>query len=249
MNKTLLTIIEDESRASMYELLMRKAGIEVVHADGALHALTQLERLTIDALICEADMEDMTGEELRAVIAEDSKMAHVPIFILPNPNFLAGKSSLEDTAPAGPQLLKHVLDRLGINEGIMPEIIQSEAEAQLEGDLSIFQLPELLNWVAEMRLQGHWMVCVEDKQGDTRMAHLYMKTGGDVVYAEYAGLVGRAALFALMRAIQIHPKATFRFIKKEQALPLCPSDLTKSTARLLIELAVELDHMQASHPH
>lgn len=245
---TLLTIIEDDSRASMYELLMREAGVEVVHAEGALHALTQLERLSIDAVVCEALMEDMTGEEFQAVLAEDDRTREVPVFILPDSVALSGDSDFEKPAPCGPVLLTRVLGHLKADAGTFPEAMNPAARAQLQGDLSVFQLPELLNWVSEMRLHGHWVVKVQDAKGNRRSAHLYMKDG-NLAYAEFAGFLGRKAMFALMRAITAHSQASFRFLRMERALPLVPSDLKQSTARLLIELAVDLDHMQAGHAH
>lgn len=246
---TLLTIIEDDSRASMYELLMREAGVEVVHAEGALHALTQLERLSIDAVVCEALMEDMTGEEFEAVLAEDDRTRAVPVFILPDAAALSADSrDLAKPVPCGPLLLMRVLGHLEADAATFPEVVNPAAKAQLQGDLSVFQLPELLNWVSEMRLHGHWVVKVQDAQEHTRSAHLYMKDG-NLAYAEFAGLLGRKAMFALMRAITMHSRASFRFLRMERALPLAPSDLKQSTARLLIELAVDLDHMQAGHLH
>lgn len=243
---TLLTILDDDSRASMYETLMREAGVEVIHAEGALHALTQLERVPVDAIICDPHMEDMTGEDFKAVVAEEAHTASVPVFILPDSGVLSGQQGLETSAPSGPQLLTRVLGHLQTDAALFPAPMNPAAKAQLQGDLATFSLPELLNWVSEMRLHGHWLVTVQDSPGNTRSAHLFMKDG-TLVYAEYAGLIGKAGLFALMRAIEQQPQATFRFLQLERPLILAPSDLGHSTARLLMELAVDLDHLQVGH--
>lgn len=243
---TLLTILDDDVRASMYESLMREAGVDVVHADGALHALTQLERVPVDAIICDAHMEDMSGEDFKAVAAEESHTAGVPVFILPDSEALAGQLDLSTPAPSGPQLLMRVLGHLQTDAARFPEPMNPAAKAQLQGDLNTFSLPELLDWVAEMRLHGHWLINVQDDSENVRSAHLYMKDG-NLIYAEYAGLMGKAAMFALMRAVNQQKLASFRFLRMERPLILVPTDLRQSTSRLLMELAVDLDHLQVGH--
>lgn len=47
----------------MYEHLSSQVGVQVVHAEGALHALTQLERTRVDAITFDAVTPDMTGAE------------------------------------------------------------------------------------------------------------------------------------------------------------------------------------------
>lgn len=245
---TLLTILDDDARASMYESLMREAGVQVIHAEGALHALTQLERVPVDAIICDAQMEDMSGEDFKAVVAEEAHTAGVPVFILPDSEALSGQMDFSVSAPTGPQLLTRALGHLQVDASNFPAPMNPAARAQLQGDLNTFSLPDLLNWVAEMRMNGHWLISVEDTPGNLRGGHLYMRDG-NVIYAEYAGLMGKGAMFAMLRAIDHQPKSSFRFLKVDHPLPLAPSDLKQSTSRLLMELAVDLDHLSANHAH
>lgn len=246
--KTILTIIKDQSRAQMYEHLARFAGAQIIHAEGALHALTQVERSNIDVVICEAHMDDMSGEEFRMVVHEEIKTSLVPVFILPDAEQLAGKASLEDAAPCGPELLRQVLQVIGVEPQHFPAPMNHDLRPQLQGDLDQFSLADFLNWVAEMGFHGHWMVGVQDAGGHERSAHLLMDAG-NIVYAEFAGHVGKAALFALLRAIHQFPQTSFRFYKTDDQLRVRSADMQKSTSRLLMELAVDLDHLSAQHSH
>ena len=247
--KTILTIVKDPARAQMYEALARYAGANIIHADDALYALTQVERSSIDIVICEAQMENMSGEEFRMVVQEEIKTSLVPVFILPDPEELSGKRDLAQDAPSGPELLRKVLQVIGIDPRFFPPYMDQDAPAQLQGDLGQFSLPEFLNWVSEMGFHGHWLVTVGDEAGHKRTAHLLMDTG-NIVYAEYAGRTGKGALFCLLRAIYQHPEASFRFYKTEDHPQIRSADMQKTTPRLLMELAVDLDHLSAQHqPH
>ncbi len=242
--KTILTIIKDPARAQMYEHLAQQAGANIIHADGALHALTQVERAQIDVVICDAQMDDMSGEEFRMVVHEEIQTSLVPVFILPDPAQLHSQSSLAAPAPCGPEILRQVLQVIGLQPGEFPVPMNTALPAQLQGDLEQFALAELLNWVSEMNFHGHWIVEIHDDSGRTRCAHLLMQ-GGKLVYADYAGLSGKAAVFATLRAIQQHARTLFRFYKIAEYLPVQSSDMKTSTSRLLIELAVDLDHLSA----
>lgn len=246
--KPLLTILRDPARAGTYASLAGSAGVSLVQADGALHALTQLERTQVSAIICEADMGDMGGAEFRSVVHAENQTSGVPVFILPDPQVLAGESLLQAPAPSGPEVLRQALQVCGVSPEALPVPMNSALAAQLQGDLEQFQLGDLLGWVAEMRLSGHWLVTVEDRAGDRRSAHLVM-SGGDLTYGEYSGLVGKNAVFALLQAIARLPRTTFAFYKTSQIPAVRCGNLHQTTARLLIELAVDIDHSGAAHYH
>lgn len=238
---TLLTILADPSRAAMYDALAKRTGVHMISAEGALYALTQLERTPVDAIICDARMEDMTGEEFRAVIEQEGQAGNVPVFVLPDSEALAGAHDLSAPAYCGPELLSLVFGHLEIDEKRFPAPMSEHHKPQLQGDLDSFGLGEFLNWVAEMKFHGHWLIGLKDQGGAERCAHLFMQSG-NIVYVEYAGLVGKGALFALLRNQERFPQATFRFYKTDETLALRAADLKQPTSRLLMELAVALDN-------
>lgn len=251
-NKTLslLTIVEDSPRAFMYENLAQEVGINIFHSEGALHALTQLERIAVGAVICDHQMADMTGAEFRSVVEEETE-GNVPVFVLPSPDDFTSSGILKSDDKYGTELLKDVLMALGISEDDFPVPMNSNAKAQLTGDLDQFALPDLLNWVAEMRFNGHWLIDVhqhpdEGHQSRSQGCHMVMEDGR-VRYAEFAGQTGKVAMFTLLRAIEEHPKTTFEFFKVKDSVKVSSGDLNQTTQRLLMELAVDMDHEQHSH--
>lgn len=241
---TLLTIISDPVRTAMYDTLAKQAGVHLIAAEGALHALTQLERTPVDAIICDAHMDEMSGEEFRLLVEQEEHTQGVPVFLLADHEALSGQSTLSLPAYCGPELLSLVLGHLEIEERRYPVPMSESLKPQLQGDLDAFTLSEFLNWVAEMRFNGHWLINLRDGEGHERSAHLFMQ-GGNIVYVEYAGLVGKGALFALLRILERFPNASFRFYKTDLTLPLRSVDLKLPTQRLLMELAVALDNISA----
>lgn len=242
--KTLLIVLEDQAKASMYEYLARAAGIKIVLAEGALHALTQLERIAVNAIICDAQM-SMTSAEFRSILQEDPRTSQIPVYVLPDPHTLHDQPQFE-TALSGPELLEQVFAKLDVPTAHFPVPVSSVQQPQLQGDLREFALQDFLNWVAEMKFFGHWLVRVQDAQGHKQTGHLAVQEG-NVIYAEFHGLTGKKAVMALLRAIERHQQSQFWFYKTTPTQFLRSHDLNQSTARLLIEVAVDLDHLH-NHP-
>ena len=244
----ILTILRDPDRSAMYHHLSRQAGVPTIEAQGALHALTQLERTPVAAIICDAEMEDMTGEDFREVVAAENHSQGVPVYVLPPPPGSAQPHPDAERQLTAPQLLSRVLTDLGLSSARFPVPLQPDTAPHLHGDLSQFSLPEFLNWVAEMRFSGHWLVTVSSRQGAAHplTGHLAMQ-GGNLVYAECSGQTGKAALFTLLRAIEVYHDAIFRFYRSDVPAEVRAPDLNTATPRLLIELAVDLDHYAAGH--
>lgn len=238
-DRALLTVLNDPARRAMYELLAQQAGVRVVQAEGALHALTQLERTKVDAIICDASMPDMTGAEFCSVIEGDHSSRNLPVYLIPSPS--ADEDSRKYVSvTAGPEILANAFRKLGLDHSRLPAPLNSSAQSQLDGSVQPFGLAEFLNWVAELGFSGHWLIYIHPKVGGKHTAHIAMNRG-KVVYAEFGGRAGKQAILHLMRHIERHPQAEFRFYQSED-LPLGQTEeFTQSTARLLIELAVDLD--------
>lgn len=240
----LLTILEDPARAAMYRFLAEQSGVPTITAQGALHALTQLERTPVAAVICDASMDDMSGEEFREVVQAEEH--DVPVYILPQD--ADPQASTAPLIPSGPEMLREVLTELGTRPADLTIPMQPDIAPHLHGELLEFSLPEFLNWVAEMRFSGHWLVTVSSSQGASHplTGHLAMRDG-QLVYAECGGQTGKAALFTLLRCIETYRDAMFRFYQADLPATIRSADLSSTTQRILIELAVELDHYAAGH--
>lgn len=238
----MLTILNNPARAAMYAYLSGQVGVQVVHAESALHALTQLERTQVDAIICDATMPDMTGAELCSVVAGDQTTRRLPVYLIPGAP--EGGDHRFVTLPAGPEVLARAFRQLGVDMARYPVPMNTHQRPQLDGELGPTGLAEYLNWVAELEFSGHWLITVRPEGGSQRTGHLAM-SGGKVVYAEFGGRSGKAAIFTLLRFIELHPAAEFSFFRTPE-VPVHDADaFTLSTARLLIELAVDLDESSA----
>jgi CheY-like chemotaxis protein len=241
--RSVLTVLNDASRAAMYSHLAELAGVTVVQADGALHALTQLERTPVDAIICDAQMTDMSGAEFRSILEDDALTGGVPIYLI-------GED--EDGAPgwptssAGPQVLAEALEALGVDDSAYPLPLRATARPQLSGQLEPFSLSEFLNWAAELACSGHWLITVSAAGGPPSSGHLAM-SAGRLTYAEFAGRAGRGAVLELLRHSD-HCGGQFRFYHCPSLPPGRQTDLSGPTNRLLMELAVDLDERAASQP-
>ena len=140
------------------------------------------------------------------------------------------------------------MTHLEIDEARFPVPMNPRQEPQLQGDLDAFTLTEFLNWVAEMKFNGHWIITLKDEANAEHSAHLFMQSG-NIVYVEFGGLIGKGALFSLLRSIERYPTTTFRFYKTDLTLPVRSNDLKLSTPRLLMELAVAMDNLTATSQH
>lgn len=238
----LLIILCDPSREAMYAHLARQAGVPLIQAEGALHALTQLERSEVGAIICDAQLEEMSGEEFRSVVQQgDAKSKDLPIFLIANTDDLADSISDADTL-GGPQILAQAFKELGIDSSDHPIPVNQTMAPHLEGDLRIMSLSEFLVWIAELKYNGHWLVSIESALGSWRQGHIAM-LGGKIIYAEYLGLSGKKAMLNLMKDVKDQPKTVFKFFKFTEGVVPQNKEFDKTTERLLIELSVELDNI------
>ncbi|GHF36831.1 CheY-like chemotaxis protein [Deinococcus metalli] len=238
----MLTVLNNPARAAMYGHLARQVGVQVVHAEGALHALTQLERTSVDAIICDAQMPDMSGAEFCSVVAGDDSTSRLPVYLIPGAPDAGDHRFM--TLPAGPEVLARAFRQLGVDMAHYPVPMNTRRRPELDGHLGAPSLPEFLNWVADLAFSGHWLVTVRPEGGSQRTGHLAMNAG-QVVYAEFAGRSGKAAILALLKFIEQHPAAEFSFYRSPEVPVHDAQDFTQSTARLLIELAVDLDESSA----
>ncbi|MFC6592630.1 hypothetical protein ACFP81_11930 [Deinococcus lacus] len=82
MSKQILVVLKDSSRAQMMGWLAQQNGVEVLQAEGGLPALTQLERAQVNAVVCDAHLDDMEGEEFRNIVRYEPGTQSTPFFLL-----------------------------------------------------------------------------------------------------------------------------------------------------------------------
>lgn len=79
---TILLVDEDEIFRAVYARALEAAGYEIVHADGATAALTQLDELDIDAVVSEVLLPGKNGLKLLKDIRVRTQSNAKPIILL-----------------------------------------------------------------------------------------------------------------------------------------------------------------------
>lgn len=79
---TILLVDEDEIFRTVYARALEVAGYEIVHADGATTALTQLDELDIDAVVSEVLLPGKNGLKLLKDIRMRTQSNAKPIILL-----------------------------------------------------------------------------------------------------------------------------------------------------------------------
>ena len=241
--KRILVLLSDPGRAQLVRQLLEAAGVQAAVTDSAMAALTELERTQVDAVICGEDAGDMSGEDFRDILRYEPATRRTPVYLLtrqagqqraesPNHDLLPGISTAS--------LVREVMDGLGLDAAAgTHSFLCAETSGDLRGGLGDVTLAELLSWVAELELNGHWMIESGPQQG-----YLLMNRG-NVTYAEFGEYAGHAALLELMDSAAQDPQAQFRFCRAEWSGGPVPCNITERTERLLMEVTVDLDHRNA----
>ncbi|WP_261665387.1 DUF4388 domain-containing protein [Deinococcus sp. Marseille-Q6407] len=247
--KQIFVLVPNPARAQLIRRLVEAAGAHAHLSDGALPALTELERTPADAVICAEDAGDMSGEDFRNILRFEPATRDTPVYLL---TAQAGEQHTEppnyDLPPetGTVALVRQVLSDLGVDPS--PALPCDDSPGDLHGGVGDpgaggLGLPELLSWVAAMELDGHWLI----DTGAGQEGYLLMQ-GGDVAYAEFGEYSGRQALLELLDLAEQDSGSHFRFCRAELPPDLAEPDarnIEERTERLLMEVAVDLDHRHA----
>lgn len=245
--KQIFVLVPNLARAQLIRQLLELGGVHAHLSDGALPALTELERSAVDAVICAEDTGDMPGEDFRNILRYDPNTRLTPVFLLtdtpeerpvvpPNFNIPKGVGTLE--------LVKLVLNEVGVSP--LPSFLSQEEEGDLRGGVADVGLSELLTWVAEQEMDGHWQIDTGGKAG-----YLLMRRG-DITYAEFGEYLGRDAVLEILDQLVLNPESKFRFSQASLPTGPQPRNIEERTERLLMEVTVDLDHRIAERngtPH
>lgn len=238
----LLIAIANPERARLQALLAEQAGVQAVVAGGGLYALTQLERGRPDAIICDDDLGDLRGEELFDIVRSDPATAWVPFYLLADEapqNFIGPLNRLLSPRFTSQQVLEAVLRQAA--PGRQP--LDGTRDVQLRGTLEIISLFDLVVSLNQMRKGGQLLVGIGYDQAQ------FMLREGEVVMTEFRGVSGEQAFSDAFVATETAPTAGFSFhALSPQTLTQLPGSISKPTSRLLMEVAVHLDHMRAQRP-
>lgn len=254
-----LTAMTDVAFArSLHERFEKRFGaeLEVQNAEGALYALTMLERDTPDLIISGKELGDMSGLDFHEIVRDDSSAKDVAFILLdPDATQLASSNSdkfLEERAhPA--DILKAAFELL-IANGHIKEDRQvprnrlrsnlQRNDAKVSGTLEVFTLFDLVVSLTQKENSGRLYVLL----GDTESMMFFER--GRFVHAEFEGVVGEDAVVRIFAEADRYKDAEFYFEPSEVPLPQGSTTIHSTVQELLLKVAVELDHEReaALHP-
>lgn len=105
---TVLLAEDDRSLRRYLEVILRRAGYEVIVAADGLEAMKALLSSNVDALVTDAVMPHLSGYELCRFVRRHPKLAGLPVVLLSGVDAATRKPSADDEARADAYLSKPV---------------------------------------------------------------------------------------------------------------------------------------------
>ncbi|BDP43454.1 hypothetical protein DAETH_34230 (plasmid) [Deinococcus aetherius] len=270
-SRSVLFVMGSFARGRAHALLGSGRGLDASFAEGALYALTRLERIVPDLIVCDETLADMGGEDFFEIVRNDPATARCPFLLIARekPARLVGPLDLWHAPGLSPQeligvVLEH-LERLGTRPpevpgegensfsddlllddaqdgGPTPDEALDEGGAGLHGTLELIGLFDLLTFLNQMRKSGQLLVQFGE------VVAQFVLDGGEVVSAEYGVLSGEAAFSRTFAMTEATPGAPFTFhpLRQSEVRGL-PHTITTPTQHLMLEATVQLDHTRAAH--
>lgn len=270
---SMLLVYSNEPGLLDLELTAHDAGVTVERASSGELAVRRLQTWQPHLVVCADALDDMHGADLLAHLRRQPALKDTTFALLGTRDGRAGPTTERDLTldpylpPAeiwrrlaryadapGPSGVSSPPDfDIDIDIDVPEELLAparpatpdpGRTTAVMRGSIAAFGLFELLGSVQQTRKTGQLSLHF----GDDCDADLFF-VRGEVTHAEYLGLYGEEAL---MRAIALTgqvPDTEFTF--QAALLETDVGDvrtITRSTERVLLELAVQIDHAHAG-PH
>lgn len=272
--RSVLFVMGTFARGRAHALLGTGRGLDASFAEGALSALTRLERDRPDLVVCDESLGDMGGADLLDILRNDPATARCPFLLIARekPAHFGGPLDLWHAPGLSPQELVGVvlghLEELPREEPTAPpaEAADPGGEGPLTDDLLLDDgpddgaAPEETADEGGAGLQGTLeLIGLFDlltffnqmRKSGRLFVHLgetaqLVLDGGQVVWAEHGGLSGEAAFHRTYAATEATPGAPFTFhpLRQGEVRDL-PHTITTPTQHLMLEATVQLDHARA----
>ena len=253
-----LTVMSDAAFATtLQERFSQRFGDELSlqHAQGALYALTMLERDTPHLIISGKDLGDMSGLDFYEIVRDDTSAKDVA-FILLDPDakqlasshlnkFLEERAHPADILRAAFELLianGHIREDRQVPRHRLRSTLHRN-DAKVSGTLEVFTLFDLVVSLTQKENSGRLYVLL----GDTETVMFFEK--GRFVHAEYEAIIGEDAVVRIFAEADKYKDAEFFFEPSNVPLPQGSSTIHTTVQELLLKVAVELDHERESALH
>jgi CheY-like chemotaxis protein len=255
-------LLVDPDRAGLAALqaALGAAGFrDVSTVTSASFALTMLERNRPDLIVSRAAVPDIDGYELCSIVRNDPSMAGVLFLLLASPGDEAPEAMLEekpDQTLAGDlplnAIVAEVAGLLGTRRKTAPPPTAAASPAAapplevtpgMNGSLGVMQLPDIAQAVALGGKTGELLITLPSGRGAIVFDH------GQVVHAEFFGLIGETAFATLLVAAHGAARGdahgSFVFRQLENGAASGTKTIHCDLKQLLLNAAAELDEGRA----
>lgn len=259
MSRVLLVDPDRAGLAALQAALGAAGFRDVSTVTSASFALTMLERNRPDLIVSRAAVPDIDGYELCSIVRNDPSMAGVLFLLLASPGDEAPEAMLEekpDQTLAGDlplsAIVAEVAGLLGTRRKTAPPptaAASPAAAAPLEvtpgmnGSLGVMQLPDIAQAVALGGKTGELLITLPSGRGAIVFDH------GQVVHAEFFGLIGETAFATLLVAAHGAARGdahgSFVFRQLENGAASGTKTIHCDLKQLLLNAAAELDEGRA----
>ena len=234
----------------LHERFSKRFGreLKLQTAEGALYALTMLERDTPDLIVSSKHLSDMSGLDFHEIVRDDTSAKDVA-FILLDPSASAVTPSnlsrfLEEHAhPA--DILRAAFELLLANGRVHDtrraprdrlHATARHGDAKVSGTLEIFTLFDLVVSLTQRENSGSLYVIFGSGE-----AVMFLEKGR-FVHAEFDEMVGEEAVVRIFAEADIYKNAEFHFEPNDTPLSSDSTTIHTSVQALLLKVAVALDH-------
>jgi CheY-like chemotaxis protein len=249
-------LLVDPDRAGLAALqaALGAAGFRDVSAvTSASFALTMLERNRPDLIVSRVAVPDIDGYELCSIVRNDPSMAGVLFLLLASPGDEAPEAMLEekpDQTLAGDlplsAIVAEVAGLLGARRAPAPPPAAAaplEVTPGMNGSLGVMDLPDIAQAVALGGKTGELLITLPSGRGVIVFDH------GQVVHAEFFGLIGETAFATLLvaahGATRGEAQGSFVFRQLENDAANGTKTIHCDLKQLLLNAAAELDEGRA----
>lgn len=212
-------------------------GWAVESAKDATGALDILRTTSVDAILSERSLPDMTGLQFHRRLMQESRLKLVPFIVLSS-EARQEKKAVALRAGVDDYLVKP-LEPLELQARVESHILRVRRSAELArlrryllaGDFSALSLPDLVSTLALQNRTG--TISIATPRG---AAEVFLDNGR-VVHAVYGNLAGPNAFFALFA----EPTAMFEFNPNDSPLNPTRHTITDSVTGLIMQAAQRID--------
>ena len=222
---------------------LRKEGLEVIHCTQVDYALTMVEWDMPVAILCAVDFNRTDGYEMPQILTADAKTSHIPVIAVGTGReqallqaFRAGYDDYVDRRLGAENVASHIVSSLSSHRhGFQPTQMLEQSETALDGRLSHFDLPGVIQMLAQSQQSGALHLNAGATDG------IIFFDAGEVVHAESGQFAGDDAVGHLVKSCNGVHDGVYKFVPGRTATT---RTVHKGTTALILDALREFDEQE-----